>query len=82
MILSIIIPCWNEKRTIKKILEKVGLLVIPDWQTEIIAVDDFSTDGTREILKEYENKHKVIYHDKNLGKGSAVKTGIEKSSGD
>ena len=63
-------------------MEKVGSLAIPNWQTEIIAVDDFSTDGARIILHEYQNKYKVIYHHKNRGKGSAVKSGIEQSTGD
>lgn len=80
--LSIIIPCFNEKNTILNILTKVDSLSIPGWEKEIIVVDDMSTDGTREILKNLENKFKIVYHSKNLGKGSAVKTGIENSNGD
>ena len=80
--LSIIIPCWNEKETIEKIIAKISGLTINNWQIEIIVVDDFSTDGTRDILKKYENGLKVIYHKQNLGKGSAVKSGIEVTKGD
>jgi glycosyltransferase involved in cell wall biosynthesis len=80
--LSIIIPCFNEKNTIEKILSKISSLNIPEWEKEIIIVDDNSTDGTREILKRYENTFIIIYHEKNRGKGSGVKTGLQKSTGD
>lgn len=77
-----IIPCWNEKKTIRQIVEKIENLKIQNWDIEIIIVDDFSTDGTGDILKEYENRHTVLYHTQNLGKGSAVKTGISQATGD
>lgn len=80
--LSIIIPCFNEKSTIENIINQVGSVNINGWKKEIIIVDDMSTDGTREILKRYENTHRVIYHKENLGKGSAVKSGMSISSGD
>ncbi len=80
--LSIIIPCYNEKNTIEALLSKVSDLNIPNWDIEIIIIDDGSKDGTRDILNKYKNKYKVIFHEKNGGKGSAVKTGITHSSGD
>ncbi len=80
--LSVIIPCFNEKKTTREIVKKVENVTISDWQIEIVLVDDSSTDGTREILKEYEQIHTVIYNDENQGKGSSVKTGIANSTGD
>ena len=84
--LSIIIPCYNEKNTIKKIINKVvdSLNFYNFKQYEIIVVDDFSIDGTKEILKDLNsiNNLKLLFHDKNHGKGYAVKTAIEVVTGD
>ena len=79
--LSIIIPVYNEKETLHEILKKVEDLKIP-LEKEIILVDDFSTDGTRDILKKYEKKYKVVYHKKNGGKGRALRTGFAFATGD
>ena len=82
MILSIIIPCYNEKSTIEAIVDRV--LSDKNFQKEIIVIDDFSTDGTREILKEKLNNKitKLILNDKNFGKGFSVRQGIKEASGD
>lgn len=83
MKLSIIIPCYNEKSTIKTILEAVKNS--PYENKEIIIVDDCSKDGTRDILKneiEPNGDAKVYYHDVNQGKGAALRTGISKATGD
>ena len=82
MILSVIIPCFNEKNTIKEIIFAIKNSSYP--HQEIIIVDDFSTDGTREILQnEIEPLvDKVIYQTHNQGKGSALRTGIASASGD
>ena len=53
-----------------------------DVSKEIIVVDDGSWDGTREVLKKYENRHKIAYHERNRGKGAAVRTGLQIMSGD
>lgn len=81
MKLSIIMPIYNEKETLEKIVEKVQKVPI---KKEIIMVDDCSTDETREILKEYENMQniKVIYQTKNMGKGTAIRTAIKYITGD
>ncbi len=79
--LSIIIPVYNERKTIDQILKKIENINIRYIEKEIIIVDDFSVDGTRDILKKIK-KHKVYYHDKNYGKGSAVKTGFRNASGE
>lgn len=80
--LSIIIPVFNEKKTIGEILKKVEAVEIP-LDKEIIIVDDLSTDGTREILKEYKNPEaKIIFKEKNEGKGSSVKRGLLECTGD
>ena len=82
MKISIIIPCFNEYRTIEAILNKVKNL--NDFNKEIIIIDDFSDDGTKEILQNIEttNEIKVTFNEKNYGKGYCIKKGIEKSSGD
>ena len=82
MKLSVIIPCYNEKNTIRSIVNAVKNSPYP--HKEIIIVDDCSTDGTRDILKtEIEpNVDKVIYHSKNQGKGGAIRTGIKEATGD
>lgn len=82
MRLSVIIPCYNEVNTIKTIVNAV--INSPYPLKEIIVVDDYSTDGTRDILtKEIEPRvDKVIYHEKNKGKGAAVRTGIKEATGD
>ena len=81
MQVSVIIPCFNEKNTIIKIIEKVENASV--FLKEIIIVDDFSTDGTREILERVNNPIiKIYFHPKNKGKGAALKTGFSKVNGD
>lgn len=79
--LSIIIPVYNEKNTISVLLERVSNVELPDIEKEIIIIDDGSTDGTREILAGID-KYKVIYKEKNEGKGSAVRKGFQAATGD
>ncbi len=83
MKLSIIIPVYNEKATILEVLERVIKEPIPGVEKEIIVVDDGSTDGTIEKFKSFKLKDiKLVFHDKNQGKGAAVITGIKNSTGD
>jgi len=78
--LSIIIPVFNEKNTILEIIRRVENVNFPK---EIVIVDDASTDGTRPLLKTLETSGKIIlYHDKNMGKGAAIRTALEKVSGE
>ena len=82
VVLSIIIPCYNERENIINILDKIDQ--VEGIRKEIIVVDDCSTDGTRDIL-ESEVKDRVaqlIYHEKNGGKGAALKTGFAHATGD
>jgi len=80
MKLSVIIPCYNEGHTIRKIIDAVKQA--PVKALEIVIVDDGSTDGTTQILKEYETDAKVIYHSYNQGKGAALRTGFTHATGD
>src|SRR3989344_6288540 len=79
--LSIIIPCYNESRTIEEILHRAIRASLPGWDREIIVVDDGSTDGTREILKNLDLPIIRIFQEKNGGKGTAVCAGIDRASG-
>lgn len=80
--LSIIIPVYNEKETILEILKRVEDVRLFDFEKEIVIIDDYSNDGTKEILKTLEKKYKVFYHDKNQGKGAALRTGFKQAIGD
>lgn len=82
MKLSIIIPCYNEHKTIADIIRAVKASPVPD--KEIIIVDDFSTDGTRDLLKNSlaTQVDKIIYHSHNQGKGAALRSGIAEATGD
>jgi glycosyltransferase involved in cell wall biosynthesis len=86
MKLSVIIPVYNESRTIREIIQRVQAVGLAD---EIVVVDDGSTDGTRQVLSELGSAGqplrfslRVILHEKNQGKGTAVFTGIQNASGD
>ena len=83
--LSVIIPCYNEKNTVLQVIDKVAALPLP-VKTELLIVCDGSTDGTRELLKERfpcdTEKIRVLYHEHNLGKGAAVRTGAAAATGD
>jgi len=80
--ISIVIPIYNEEKTLEKIIEAVENANVFHLEKEIILVNDCSYDNTREILNRYENKHKILHHHKNKGKGAALKTGISKATGD
>ena len=80
--LSIIIQVYNEEKTLEEILTRVEKASAGGLQKEVVLVDDFSTDKTLEILKRYEGGHKVIYHDKNRGKGAALRAGFKAATGD
>jgi glycosyltransferase involved in cell wall biosynthesis len=80
--LSVVIPVYNEVETIQEIVSRVQAV---DLEKEIIIVDDGSTDGTREHLQEISLAQKnvrVFYHDRNQGKGAALRTGFELTTGD
>ncbi len=79
--ISIVIPIYNERETLSTLVSKVDAV---DYDKEIILVDDFSTDGTRDIIKEYESRKnfQVLYHNHNQGKGAALRTGFSKVTGD
>ncbi|MBT4485520.1 MAG: glycosyltransferase family 2 protein [Candidatus Latescibacteria bacterium] len=81
MKLSIVIPAYNEKNTIKEIIRRVR---ITPFDKEIIIVDDFSDDGTCELLRDMEQETdlKIFYHTKNMGKGAALRTGFKNVTGD
>jgi len=82
--LSVIIPVYNEAGTIREIVRRVREVRIEGVETEIVLIDDYSTDGTRDILKNElaESAGKILYHDKNMGKGAALRTGFEHCTGD
>lgn len=87
MYLSIIIPNYNEENSILKVLKKLDSLSLPSFvkNTEIIIVDDCSSDGSVQLVKEYiKNKVGISLHihKKNMGKGASVKTGLNHTSGD
>lgn len=85
MKLSIIIPVYNEKKTIKEIVRRVMAVKLPKVKKEIVIVDDCSTDGTKKILEKIKRRHpkfKIFYHAQNQGKGGAVRTGLEQATGD
>ena len=80
-VLSVVIPCFNEAKTIEQIVQRVRDTRIP---CEIIIVDDGSTDGTRELLDSLRHDVglKIVFHEKNQGKGAALRTGFLKATGD
>ena len=84
MKLSIIIPVYNEKNTIEEILKQVKNAPILNFEKEIIVVDDASSDGTLDILEQLRNKYDylLLKHKNNLGKGAALKTGIQYANGE
>ena len=82
MKLSIVVPCYNEKKTIYAVIQAIKAAPFDD--KEIIIVDDCSNDGTREILRRDIEPlvARVLYHDVNCGKGAALRTGIKTVTGD
>jgi|ERR1035437_995257 glycosyltransferase involved in cell wall biosynthesis len=83
--LSVIMPVYNEKKTISETAAQVKKSALPGFKKEIIIVDDGSTDGTRDILKALSKKgrtFRIIFMDKNIGKGSAIREGIKYITGD
>jgi glycosyltransferase involved in cell wall biosynthesis len=80
--ISVVIPCYNEASTIEAILDAVRASEIRD--KEIVVVDDASTDGTREKLRSLDGERdlKVIFHERNQGKGAALRTGFRAATGD
>jgi glycosyltransferase involved in cell wall biosynthesis len=82
MKLTVVIPAYNERATVEEILRRVEAVSLAD---EIVVVDDGSTDGTSELLKEIAPAHplvRLISHERNLGKGAAVRTGIQAATCD
>ncbi len=81
MKISIVIPCYNEKKTLESLLNKVKSNC--DFEHEVIIIDDFSNDGSRDILNNLnQNIYKVLLNEKNFGKGYSLRKGFENASGD
>jgi len=86
-LLSVVIPVYNERETLAELVRRVKDVPV---RKEIVLIDDFSTDGTRDLLGEWEqatdddprNRLSIHYHDRNQGKGAAVRTGFAQATGD
>lgn len=80
--LSVIVPCFNERDTVRTLLERVLAVVMPEgWEREIIVVDDASTDGTRGVLESLDLPVRIIYRAANGGKGTALVDGFGAATG-
>ncbi len=79
--LSIIIPVFNEERTLSEVLKRIDDVLLP-VQKEIIIVDDGSTDGTRDILRSLPERYTVVFQEHNQGKGAAVTEGLKRATGE
>lgn len=83
MKLSVIICCYNERASIREVIAQTQQVDLGHWEREILVVDNFSTDGTREILQELDDPEiRVFYHEQNRGKGMSIRTGIANMTGD
>lgn len=83
MKLSVIICCYNERETILDVIDKSRQVDLGNgWEKEIIVVDNYSTDGTRQLLQSLdESEVHVVYHERNMGKGRSIRTGFEHATG-
>ena len=80
MKISVVVPVFDERNTIKSIMDRIKAVPL---DKEIIVVDDFSSDGTRDILSKMNGDMvKVIFHEKNMGKGAALRTGFNNVTND
>jgi glycosyltransferase involved in cell wall biosynthesis len=80
--LSVIVPVYDERNTVGEIVRRMRAVDIP-LEREFVLVDDGSTDGTREVLRQLtDSTVRVVYHENNLGKGAAIRSGLDQVSGD
>ena len=82
MKLSILVPAYNETGTMRKSLERLFAVDFGALQREVIVVDDASTDDTREIVESFGDCVTLLRHERNLGKGAAIRTALARASGD
>jgi glycosyltransferase involved in cell wall biosynthesis len=84
MKVSVVIPCFNEMRTIETIINQVLAVELAPLEREVVIVDDYSTDGTRDYLHTLDGRDgiKVVFHEINRGKGAALRTGFAHVTGD
>jgi glycosyltransferase involved in cell wall biosynthesis len=83
-VLSVIVPVYNEVSTARAALDAITGKTIPGWDIQVVIVESNSTDGTREVVKQFESKERVevIYEEQPMGKGHAVRTGLASARGD
>ena len=82
--ISILMPVFNEEATLAKVIKKTYSVSIPDYQKEIIVINDCSKDKTANVLNKMKDEYNLIIlsHNKNMGKGKALQTGLKKATGD
>lgn len=82
--LSVVVPVYNERATIERVIAAIGAVPLPGLDREIVVVDDCSTDGTRDVLAGLARQPglRVIHHEINQGKGAALRTGFAQVTGD